>query len=137
MVAGDIQGFRILGGPEAHESPQNVLEFELGLNGGRLDKRHSFLRPTHRSRVDVVECSVDSQREKEIVRRAESVEARSQLGQVRAIVESDRSVGRKICDRRERNQNVVLYFSHTAVRADLKEVSVCHDHFTVQALKGA
>ena len=71
------------------ESPRNIVKFELRLNGRRLDQWNSFFRPTHRSRVNVVKCSIDSQRVKEIVRLAQGVELRSQVGQIRAILQSD------------------------------------------------
>src|ERR1700751_3833634 len=86
VITGHIQRFRILGSPEAHESPRNIVELELRLNGRRLDQWNSFFRAAHRSRVDVVECSIDSQSEKEIVRLAQRVELRGQIGQIRTIV---------------------------------------------------
>src|SRR5215469_18809691 len=89
VITGDIQGFRVLGSPEAHESARDIVKFELRLNGRSLDQWNSFLRTAHRSRVDVVECCIDSQSEKEIVRLAQGVELRGQAGQIRAIVQSD------------------------------------------------
>jgi hypothetical protein len=89
VITRHIQGFRVLRSPEAHEGSRDIVKFELRLNGRRLDQWNSFFRTAHRSRVDVVECSIDSQSEKEIVRLAQGVELRSQVGQIRAILHSD------------------------------------------------
>src|SRR6202007_589479 len=137
VITRHIQGLRVLRSPEAHEGPRDIAKFELRLNGRRLNQRNSFFRAAHRSRVDIVECSIDSQSEKEVVRLAQGVEVRSQVGQVGAILQGDCLIQRKGGDCRERTENVVLYFSHRAVRAHLKEVPVHDDHLTIQTLEGA
>src|ERR1700757_3903560 len=134
VVTRDIQRFRVLGSPKACESSGDIVKFELRLNGRGLDQWNSFFRPTHRSRVDVVEYSIDSQSEKEIVRRAESVEPGGQVRQIRAVGKN-RLVGRKNGDCRERAQPVVPHLSHRSIGSDLKEVAVDDDHFAVQVLE--
>jgi hypothetical protein len=37
VITGHIQRFRVLGSPEAHESPRDIFKFELRLNCSRLE----------------------------------------------------------------------------------------------------
>src|SRR5579864_496038 len=88
VITGHVQGFRVLRSPEAHESSRDIVKFELRLDGRSLDQWNSFFRAAHRSCVDVVKCSIDSQSEKEIVGLAQGVELRSQVRQIQAILQS-------------------------------------------------
>src|SRR5262245_46491435 len=129
VIARHIECLCILRSPEPDQSPRNVMKLKLGLNRHRLDQRHPFLSPAHRSRVHVIKLPVHSKGKENIVRIPKSVEPGSVVTHIGTLVHRHRRVRSKPCNHRKWGQNIVAAFTHRTVRAHLKELAIDNHHF--------
>jgi hypothetical protein len=108
VVAGHVQGLRVLRGPKPTQCSQDIVKLKLRLHGGRLDEGHSFLGPAHHARSDITEMSFHAQGEEEVIGMPELIELGEQMAEARTALDDDRWIRCEASDHRERDENMIL-----------------------------
>ena len=121
--------------PEADQGPGHVPDLELRLVRGGLDQGHPVGGPGHGAGPHAVEVAVDPDRVEQVLRRPQTIELRLQVGQTGAVAELHRRARVELGDHGVRAADLVVDLVHGAIRADLEDPAVEHDHLAVEPVE--
>jgi hypothetical protein len=137
VVARDVHGLGILGGPEAHQRAGQIFVGEFRLVGRGHHQRHPFRRLAHGARFHIIEVAVDTHCKEAVVGVTQPVKGRHEVDQIGTVIKLERGLRHEVGDNGKRAQDIIRHLMDGAIAAHLKTVAIHHHHFAIELLEGA